>query len=752
MESPGREEDDFIEHLFLQEDLCPNIAEHVTQCTSLFHLYMTAPDIVPDPGIILEQRTRFLQWASQTDVYGPLNASLDYRLRFSPTLVETIHKLLDEICGTLVSSADDPSYWDNYVDLAKDNTLKITEGIARTVTQLLRLSNTVRQSAIADRAREIGRYTDDEDANNAIAELRLYTECYIRFRFPMAPESLRSALVEANAMRLRRLYYERSYRRRITLSAQNPQTTPTIVRLPRRKGSALVIRFGSGILPKPVTTKGILEPAGPPSMPVMNATTARNSAIRASHTESRIEPPRPESALVNNRMSFPPIPPTHECPYCGLSLKFTSTAETMLWRNHVTRDLEPFVCVFADCLKADQQEAGPQTFETSKDWITHMQRLTIQYQEHSIKVHSVPETYVKLVSDAAQRPGLKRVQECPFGDDFQPSGELEPSAVFSTQALESHVAAHIKEIALLTLQKLPSDVDETAEGIGSHQPLTDSGSGFASPRASMYSVLYDETLDFEHGSTEDASHNLDHRDQGISASCLLEDDRIRSRTSLQDSHGWSILHLAVHSRDLATINTLLDSSAFGDTLVLFDENGLTAEEWLDLKPTSHHYKAISNLAFVKSRCCRAVTGLRQAAFTGNVPMIKLLLRLGHNINGMNSGRRTALYHAAEKGMFSIVDLLLQMGADPNVLPTGRKTWQDFVSDGDILLRLNQVSHEKRNTDARVKRQIRIALRAQGQPSALERSAPFVPDQSISPSPMPDEKHCNKRKVMSGCRP
>ncbi|KAB8074428.1 hypothetical protein BDV29DRAFT_191002 [Aspergillus leporis] len=748
MEILDRVEDDFMEDIFLQDDLCPTIAEHATQCNSLFHRYMIMPEIVPDPTIMDDQLARFTLWASNMDVYGPLNVSLDYRLRFSPTVVEIIHQLLDVICDTLTSCND--------VDPAEDNISKITDIVGGTVTRLFRLSNAVRKSAKADRARKIERYRDDEEANNAIAELRLYTECYVRFRFPMAPDSLRSALVEANAMRLRRLYYQRSHRRRISLSVQNPQTTPTVVQLPKIKESAPAVRFDSSVLPKPATTKKILGPAGPPPVPVTNATTARQSAVRALYAKSTTEVPRAKSVLVNNILSFPPIPPTHECPYCGVVIEFKSTAKTMLWHNHVIRDLEPFICVFAHCLEAGQHGTVPLTFETSKAWISHMQNAhghtwecrapshdpitfdqEIQYQEHSIQEHGVPETHAGTLSGAARRPVLDKVLECPFGDDFQPSEKVESSTVFSSEALQSHVAAHIKEIALITLQKLPSDVDENAENVDSDQPLEDDGPGFVNLRASMYSVLDDESLDFQDDDDEDANVILDHREEDISASCLLEDDRIRSSASQQDNHGWSVLHLAMHSRDLATINILLGSSVIAEPSALFDENGLTAEEWLDLEPTSHYYKATSNLAFGKSRCCRAVTGLRQAVITGNVPMIKLLFRLGHNIDGMNSGRRTALYYAAKKRMLSIVDLLLEMGADPNILPAGRKTWKEFISDDDVLLRLNRASYGKRNTDLQVKRQIQIALRAQGQPSAADRSASFVPDESISASPMPD---------------
>jgi hypothetical protein len=103
MKSLDRIEDDFMEDVFLQDGLCPTIAEHATQCNSLFYRYMVVPEIVPDPTVMDDQLARFTLWASNMDVYGPLNVSLDYRLRFSPTVVEIIHQLLDVICDTLTS-------------------------------------------------------------------------------------------------------------------------------------------------------------------------------------------------------------------------------------------------------------------------------------------------------------------------------------------------------------------------------------------------------------------------------------------------------------------------------------------------------------------------------------------------------------------------------------------------------------------------------------------------------------------------
>ncbi|KUL85815.1 hypothetical protein ZTR_07312 [Talaromyces verruculosus] len=221
-----------------------------------------------------------------------------------------------------------------------------------------------------------------------------------------------------------------------------------------------------------------------------------------------------------------------------------------------------------------------------------------------------------------------------------------------------------------------------------------------------------------HGWT--ALHHAAYMDHSQVAQCLLEDERVRMNASQQDNHGWSVLHLAVYNRDLATIKVLLGSAAIEEPRALFDESGLTPEEWLDLRPSSHSYKAICNLAFGKSRCCRAVTGLRravtikQAVTTGNIPMINLFLSLGHDVNGMNSGRRTALYYAAKKRMLPIMVLLLEHGADPNILPAGRKAWKEFISDDDVLQLLKQAGYRERDPDREVARQIRLAFESQGQ--------------------------------------
>ena len=231
--------------------------------------------------------------------------------------------------GVTRRADDGTSDSESDIDPAEENILKITETIGGTLTRLFRLSNAVRKSAKANRARKIERYRVDEEANKAIDELRLYTKCYIEFRFPEVPEMLRSALVEANALRLRRLQYQRSHRRRIDLSIQGPETTPAVVKLPKMTGSAPSVRFESSALPTPARAHKI--PAPLPA-PATNATTARQTAVAALYAKSTTEVPRAKSVLVNNKLSFPPISSTQQCSYCGVILELKNTARSLLWQ------------------------------------------------------------------------------------------------------------------------------------------------------------------------------------------------------------------------------------------------------------------------------------------------------------------------------------------------------------------------------------------------------------------------------------
>jgi hypothetical protein len=194
MESQDRMEDALSDDVFLQDGLCPTIAEHVTQCNALFQRCMAMPEIVPDPTVVENQLGRFTHWVSNMDVYG--NVSMDRRLRSNPTAVDIIHQLLDVICDTLTSckysshyiqtdgvkdsmligisttvkpvddAAQTPSSArqgmsddgdsDSDVDQEEDNISKITDSIGGTVKRLIRVSNSACKAANANQAMQSG--------------------------------------------------------------------------------------------------------------------------------------------------------------------------------------------------------------------------------------------------------------------------------------------------------------------------------------------------------------------------------------------------------------------------------------------------------------------------------------------------------------------------------------------------------------------------------------------------------------------
>jgi hypothetical protein len=82
---------------------------------------------------------------------------------------------------------------DDSRDRAQMNVSLITHNIGGTVARLFRLSNAIRKSAKEKRTSRMWRYRGDEEVNNAITGFYLYTEYYIRFWFPQAPEPLHSA-------------------------------------------------------------------------------------------------------------------------------------------------------------------------------------------------------------------------------------------------------------------------------------------------------------------------------------------------------------------------------------------------------------------------------------------------------------------------------------------------------------------------------------------------------------------------------
>ncbi|KAM0667768.1 hypothetical protein ACQRIU_003633 [Beauveria bassiana] len=424
--------------VFLQDDRGLTIAQHALRCSQAFETCLAAPQTTYDPTIMEDQMARFTLWTSNMDVFGPPNVSLDYRLRYSPTVVDILHQLLDVILNTLIF-------------------LTPCEKSARTPTTKKRRTS---ESGRANVTKTVD-HSSETDSEGDIGERNVYLTTY-------------------------------------TIGGTVSQLC------------------------------------------------LLSNAVRRSMTEL----PRAKSVAVNSKLSLPAAPKTSECPYCGVILEFNGDVRSERWSNHLLRDLEPFVCVIGHCTDSGALKPGSLTFDTSRAWLSHMENShghvwecrapshqpiifqnETEFQEHSRTEHDVPEAYVGTLSGAARRPGLQKITECPFGDDFAPTENIESNTVFSSEELQLHIATHLKEISLLALQKLPCDDDDSSQYMASD--LLSETEGVAKLRDSMYSVLDDEAFDFVHEPDDEV---MNHSEEVIASSVKALNLEDRDETGMTPLH------------------------------------------------------------------------------------------------------------------------------------------------------------------------------------------------------------------------
>lgn len=109
------------------------------------------------------------------------------------------------------------------------------------------------------------------------------------------------------------------------------------------------------------------------------------------------------------------------------------------------------MCLFRNCKDAMTCN-NPRSFAMLEDWEEHMA------WDHLRHLPRIPEM---------------KISKCPFGDGFTVLERGESDTAFASQAMDTHIAAHMAEIALLVLHdsKPPQPVSERGEW----EPLIDQG-------------------------------------------------------------------------------------------------------------------------------------------------------------------------------------------------------------------------------------------------------------------------------------
>lgn len=148
---------------------------------------------------------------------------------------------------------------------------------------------------------------------------------------------------------------------------------------------------------------------------------------------------------------------TFDCPYCGQTILFgvqiTSEED---WAQHVFMDLEPYQCTFDGCVRADKM------FGIREEWFQHeldyhrllkvwfCQACADEFDQrehfeiHLREKHKTDASHLPVMVSLCQRYSEKTIlnQACPFCG----------ASSMAPQQLKEHVADHMEQLALMTIQ------------------------------------------------------------------------------------------------------------------------------------------------------------------------------------------------------------------------------------------------------------------------------------------------------------
>lgn len=157
-----------------------------------------------------------------------------------------------------------------------------------------------------------------------------------------------------------------------------------------------------------------------------------------------------------------------------VSFQLTNCFRT--FRNHVKKDLDPYICVFDDC---DQPY---QIFSSSKEWLAHMRsehRMSWRCvaRDHPPQTFETRESFLHHMADA--HPGKFRKEQLPYIAEssaraLTPTLPACPFCSEDSGDLDNHVAQHLCHFALQSLP-WPDHLDQGSE-MGSGWELNSSSS------------------------------------------------------------------------------------------------------------------------------------------------------------------------------------------------------------------------------------------------------------------------------------
>ncbi|KAL6897542.1 hypothetical protein GGI43DRAFT_96601 [Trichoderma evansii] len=182
-------------------------------------------------------------------------------------------------------------------------------------------------------------------------------------------------------------------------------------------------------------------------------------------------------------VSFPPPPKIttsdnfFECPYCFTICPISLLSEKA-WRAHIIRDLRPYVCTYEQCLNSEQ------LYDTRDDWIQHEisthQRI-FRCFDHEEEVFATLEAYEEHVEDHHKDEAASSKMAISAIKNFNRSCPVCSIVLGSVQKLQSHIALHLERFAMFSLPRHADNNEQSETESQSNNARLDSHSFSTSP-------------------------------------------------------------------------------------------------------------------------------------------------------------------------------------------------------------------------------------------------------------------------------
>ncbi|RFU32291.1 hypothetical protein B7463_g4032, partial [Scytalidium lignicola] len=195
--------------------------------------------------------------------------------------------------------------------------------------------------------------------------------------------------------------------------------------------------------------------------------------------ESTTSYPVSEAAPKQLTVPLPPVPlergRSFACPYCRDEIDVGVHIETSTdWDLHVFKDLEPYMCTFDNCLRAEK------TFGIRDDWFRHELEnhriLKVWICQSCVSEFTTPESFeahLQEFHDSIRGPKqlAMMVSLCMKHSEKRPGDQICPlcGLKLKMDALRDHVANHLEQLALTSVYGDESSEEDDIDDIGSQR-------------------------------------------------------------------------------------------------------------------------------------------------------------------------------------------------------------------------------------------------------------------------------------------